>query len=118
MFKQVGGFMREVGQIVRSHHERWDGGGYPDGLAGAAITLEARIITCCDSWNAMRTDRPHRPAMSYQAAMAELMGNSGSQFGPDIVEATLQVVGVTERPTEPRAPADEAAAGYAVAAVS
>ena len=118
MLNQVGGFMREVGQIVRSHHERWDGRGYPDGLAGAAITLEARIITCCDSWNAMRTDRPYRPAMSYQAAMAELIGNSGSQFDPDVVQATLQVVAVTERPTERRPAADEPAAGYAVAAVS
>jgi HD-GYP domain-containing protein (c-di-GMP phosphodiesterase class II) len=53
------GFMRDVGLIVRSHHERWDGGGYPDGLAGEAIPLEARIIACCDSWNAMRTDRSY-----------------------------------------------------------
>jgi putative nucleotidyltransferase with HDIG domain len=97
MLNQVGGFMCEVGQIVRSHHERWDGGGYPDGLAGAAVTLEARIITCCDSWNAMRTDRPYRPAMSYEAATAELIDNSGSQFDPDVVRATLQVVAATER---------------------
>ena len=57
MLARVGGFMREVGLLVRSHHERWDGRGYPDGLAGEEIPLEARIITCCDSWNAMRTDR-------------------------------------------------------------
>ncbi len=60
MLDRVGGFMREVGIIVRSHHERWDGAGYPDGLAGESIPLEARIITCCDTWNAMRTDRPYR----------------------------------------------------------
>ena len=52
------------GMIVRSHHERWDGAGYPDGLAGEQIPLEARIITCCDTWNAMRTDRPYREALS------------------------------------------------------
>ena len=63
MLDRVGGFMREVGLIVRSHHERWDGGGYPDGLAGEAIPLEARIIAVCDSWNAMRTDRAYRKAL-------------------------------------------------------
>ena len=59
--------------IVRSHHERWDGAGYPDGLAGEAIPLEARIITCCDTWNAMRTDRPYRKALSHDVAVAELV---------------------------------------------
>ena len=68
MLERVGGFMRQVGIIVRSHHERWDGGGYPDGLAGEPIPLEARIITCCDTWNAMRTDRPYRKALSYDVA--------------------------------------------------
>jgi putative nucleotidyltransferase with HDIG domain len=92
MLARVGGFMLEVGQIVRSHHERWGGGGYPDGLAGATIALEARIITCCDSWNAMRTDRPYRPALSYAAAMAELVDNSGTQFDPEIVKALVRVV--------------------------
>ena len=113
MLNQVGGFMCEVGQIVRSHHERWDGGGYPDGLRGAAITLEARIITCCDSWNAMRTDRPYRPAMSFEAAMAELVGNAGTQFDPEVVRATIQVVSATEAQAE-APPAERApAAAYA-----
>ena len=92
MLEQVGGFMREVGQIVRSHHERWDGGGYPDGLAGTAIALEARIITCCDAWNAMRTDRPYRRALSHEVALAELVSNSGSQFDPRVVDALLEIV--------------------------
>jgi putative nucleotidyltransferase with HDIG domain len=104
MLNQVGGFMCEVGQIVRSHHERWDGGGYPDGLAGTAITLEARIITCCDSWNAMRTDRPYRGAMSYEAAMAELLGNAGSQFDPHVVTATVEVVAAGEHEPASSAP--------------
>ena len=63
MLDRVGGFMREVGRIVRSHHERWDGGGYPDGLAGEAIPLEARIIAACDAWNAMTTTRAYRRAL-------------------------------------------------------
>jgi len=92
MLEQVGGFMREVGLIVRSHHERWDGTGYPDGLAGDAIPLESRIIACCDSWNAMRTDRAYRQAMTEEVAMAEMVGNAGRQFDPGIVEALLAIV--------------------------
>ena len=89
---QIGGFMHDVGLIVRSHHERWDGQGYPDGLAGTAIPLEARIIACCDTWNAMRTDRSYRRALSHEVAVAELTGNTGSQFDPEIVAAVLEVV--------------------------
>jgi putative nucleotidyltransferase with HDIG domain len=92
MLDRVGGFMREVGLIVRSHHERWDGGGYPDGLAGEAIPLESRIITCCDSWNAMRTDRAYRKALPVDAALAELKANAGLQFDPQVVSALLQIV--------------------------
>jgi putative nucleotidyltransferase with HDIG domain len=92
MLDRVGGFMRQVGLIVRSHHERWDGQGYPDGLAGETIPIEARIITCCDSWNAMRTDRPYRRALSHDAAVAELESNSARQFDPQVVEALLRVV--------------------------
>jgi putative nucleotidyltransferase with HDIG domain len=92
MLEQVGGFMREVGQIVRSHHERWDGDGYPDGLAEGAIPLEARIISCCDTWNAMRTDRPYRRALSHEVALAELMSNAETQFDPQVVDALLKVV--------------------------
>jgi HD-GYP domain-containing protein (c-di-GMP phosphodiesterase class II) len=99
MLERVGGFMIEVGEIVRAHHERWDGGGYPDGLAGEAIPLEARIITCCDSWSAMRTDRPYRAAMSYQAAAEQMIVNSGSQFDPAVVEAMLPVVAASEGPS-------------------
>ena len=83
MLDRVGGFMREVGLIVRSHHERWDGGGYPDGLAGDAIPLEARIIACCDTWNAMRTDRPYRKALAYEIASAELVSELGDAVRPE-----------------------------------
>jgi HD-GYP domain-containing protein (c-di-GMP phosphodiesterase class II) len=93
MLDRVGGFMREVGAIVRGSHERWDGGGYPDGLAGEAIPLEARIITACDAYNAMTTTRPYREAMDPATAGAELARCSGSQFDPVVVAALLAVVG-------------------------
>lgn len=96
LLNRVGGFMSEVGLIVRSHHERWDGGGYPDGLAGEAIPLEARIIACCDSWNAMRTDRTYRKALPQDEALAELRVNAGLQFDPRIIEALLQILPTTE----------------------
>jgi putative nucleotidyltransferase with HDIG domain len=92
LLDRVGGFMRSVGLIVRSHHERWDGRGYPDGLAGEAIPIEARIIACCDSWNAMRTDRSYRKALTHEVARAELLANTGHQFDPRVVEAFLTLV--------------------------
>ena len=102
MLDRVGGFMHEVGLIVRSHHERWDGRGYPDGLRAEAIPLEARIITCCDSWNAMRTDRAYRPALSHDVALAELRSNNGTQFDPRVVDALLAIVApATQKGTAP-----------------
>jgi len=98
MLDRVGGFMREVGLIVRSHHERWDGRGYPDGLAGEAIPLEARIIACCDTWNAMRTDRAYRKALSQEAALAELLASAGSQLDPRIVKSLTQIVDPLGKP--------------------
>jgi putative nucleotidyltransferase with HDIG domain len=98
MLERVGGFMREVGLIVRSHHERWDGGGYPDGLAGEAIPLEARIIACCDTWNAMRTDRPYRNALALEVAVAELLSNAGMQFDPRVVDTFVRMVVPAEDP--------------------
>jgi putative nucleotidyltransferase with HDIG domain len=92
MLDRVGGFMREVGLIVRTHHEHWDGGGYPDGLRGEEIPLEARIIACCDAWNAMRTDRVYRKALPYDVARDELLANSGRQFDPKIVDVLLKVI--------------------------
>ena len=105
MLERVGGFMRQVGQIVRSHHERWDGAGYPDGLAGEAIPLEARIITCCDTWNAMRTDRPYRKALSHDVAVAELVSNAGGQFDPHVIETFVRVVAPAEETDELQATA-------------
>jgi putative nucleotidyltransferase with HDIG domain len=110
MLDRVGGFMREVGLIVRAHHERWDGGGYPDGLAGEQIPLEARIIGCCDTWNAMRTDRPYRKALAYEIASAELRAASGTQLDPDLVEALLRLV-ASEAPVDKPEPVTSDAAG-------
>jgi HD-GYP domain-containing protein (c-di-GMP phosphodiesterase class II) len=91
---RVGGILAKVGAVVRASHERWDGTGYPDGLAGEAIPLAARIVSCCDAYNAMTTDRSYRPAMPVPMALAELRANAGKQFDPQVVEA---VVGLVER---------------------
>jgi HD-GYP domain-containing protein (c-di-GMP phosphodiesterase class II) len=112
MLDRVGGFMREVGQIVRSHHERWDGTGYPDGLARDAIPLESRIIAACDTWNAMRTDRAYRAALAYDVALAELARVTGTQLDPRIA-ATLAAVVKNENETavEPSSDAPAAVTG-------
>ena len=87
MLKKVGGLLGEIGTIVRSCHERWDGGGYPDGLAGEDIPRIARIVACCDAFNAMTTDRPYRAALPLGEALAELERGSGGQFDPAVVDA-------------------------------
>lgn len=92
MLDRVGGALGDAGVIVRSHHERWDGGGYPDGLAGEEIPIEARIITVCDSFSAMTTNRSYRRGMSRPEAMVELDACSGSQFDPQVVEALKEVL--------------------------
>lgn len=75
---------------VRHHHERWDGKGYPDGLAGAQIPLWARIIAVADSFDAMTQDRPYRKALSPEQALREVRNNAGKQFDPEVVEAFSQ----------------------------
>jgi putative nucleotidyltransferase with HDIG domain len=109
MLDRVGGFMHDVGLIIRSHHERWDGKGYPDAIAGEAIPFEARIITCCDSWNAMRTDRVYRRALSHERAVAEMEANIGTQFDPRVAQTLLAVV-AAERSSAPQG-ASKAARG-------
>jgi response regulator RpfG family c-di-GMP phosphodiesterase len=84
---------------IRAEHERWDGSGYPDGLVHEAIPTSSRIVFVCDALHAMTSDRPYRPAMSYGAAMTELKRNSGTQFAPDVVEATPHSV-VSMHPAE------------------
>jgi len=84
--------LRPVATIVRSSHERWDGGGYPDELAGAAIPLPARIVAVCDAYDAMREDRTYSPPMDQRDALAELRRCAGTQFDPDVVAAFLRCV--------------------------
>jgi diguanylate cyclase (GGDEF)-like protein len=79
--------LRAVGALVRSSHERFDGGGYPDGLAGEAIALGARIIAVCDAFDAMLQERPYAPAMGEDEALAELRRCAGTQFDPMVVAA-------------------------------
>jgi putative nucleotidyltransferase with HDIG domain len=78
--------------IVRHHHERWDGGGYPDGLAERAIPLGARIVSVCDAYRAMTEDRPYRQALPEQWARRELVSGTGTQFDPDCVAALFRVL--------------------------
>jgi putative nucleotidyltransferase with HDIG domain len=84
-------FLEEVSLIVRHHHERWDGCGYPDRLAGEAIPLGARIFAVADSFDAMTSDRPYRRAMSLEEARCEVTRCRGSQFDPEVVDAFLRI---------------------------
>jgi putative nucleotidyltransferase with HDIG domain len=92
MLEKIGGFMNEVGLVVRASHERWDGGGYPDGLAGEEIPLEARVVATCDAFNAMTTTRSYRRAMPLAEAVAELRRCSGTHFDPQVVAALLATI--------------------------
>jgi HD-GYP domain-containing protein (c-di-GMP phosphodiesterase class II) len=91
MFERIGGVLARVGVVVHASHERWDGGGYPDGLAGEAIPLAARIVSACDAYNAMPTDRSYRRALPVADAVAELDRCAGSQFDPAIVKALVEL---------------------------
>ena len=76
-----------VAPLVRWHHERWDGRGYPDGLIAEEIPLASRIVAACDALHAMLADRPYRQALDFDAALAELLAQSGGQFDPAVVLA-------------------------------
>jgi hypothetical protein len=91
--------LARIAQIVAQHHERFDGKGYPRGLKGDDICLEARIIACVDAYDAMTTDRPYRAVLSKAEAIEELRQNSGSQFDPRVVEVLLKYL---EAPPEAR----------------
>jgi HD-GYP domain-containing protein (c-di-GMP phosphodiesterase class II) len=108
MLCQVGGALVEVGRIVRASHERFDGDGYPDGLSGEEIPLEARIVSACDSYSAMTTDRSYRQGRSAGEALAELERCAGSQFDPTVVATLCQLIRV-----ELRAPVRAGAASSA-----
>ena len=101
MLDSVGGVLTRVGEIVRASHEDYDGTGYPDGLAGDAIPIEARICSACDAFSAMTTDRAYRNAMSEPEALAELQRCAGTQFDPRVVVA-LETLLRTSRPEATR----------------
>jgi hypothetical protein len=84
--------MADIARIVRNHHERWDGRGYPDRLASTQIPLGARIIAVADAYSAMTSDRVYRAALPVDRAWAELRAHSGTQFDPEIVAVFEQVV--------------------------
>ncbi len=92
MLKGVGGILGGVGAIVRSCHERYGGGGYPDGLSGDEIPIIARIILACDAYSAITTDRAYRAARPPQDAIEELLAHRGTQFDPAVVDALVAVV--------------------------
>jgi HD-GYP domain-containing protein (c-di-GMP phosphodiesterase class II) len=96
MLEKVGGLLGQVGAVVRSCHERWDGGGYPDGLSREDIPLVARIVACCDAYNAMTTDRPYRAALPESEVLAEVERHAGGQFDPTVVDALFRVLGRSE----------------------
>jgi putative nucleotidyltransferase with HDIG domain len=81
------GFLAAEADVVRSHHEWYDGAGYPEGLAGKAIPLAARVVSVADVFDAVTTDRPYQPARSPVVALCELLRSAGSQFDPDVVAA-------------------------------
>jgi diguanylate cyclase (GGDEF)-like protein len=84
-------FLQPVRPLVRANHERWDGGGYPDGLRGEDIPLEARIVFVCDAFHAMTTDRPYRAALPDREAMRRMKLSSGTQFDPNVVEVFVRL---------------------------
>ncbi len=98
--------LRPVSELVRSSHERWDGTGYPDGLAGGAIPLGARIIAACDALDAMISTRPYQVARSLEEAIAELRRRSGTQFDPQVVPVVCRVIESGEWPGESISEAD------------
>ena len=94
---------------IRHHHERWDGRGYPDGLAGTAIPLEASIIGLADAWDAMTTARPYSRPLSRSAALEQVREGRGTQFRPDAVDALIVVMARLEHGNpQPGSAADDA----------
>ena len=91
MLLGVGGALAEIGSLVRSCHERWDGKGYPDQLLTEQIPLVSRIVCACDAFNAMTTDRSYRAALPLVEALRELRANSGTQFDPVVVASLMRV---------------------------
>ncbi len=82
-------YLANISDIIRHHHERNDGKGYPDGLSHNSIPLETSILTIADSFDAMTTNRPYRHALSLEDALGEMKKNAGTQFNPDIIDDSI-----------------------------
>jgi HD-GYP domain-containing protein (c-di-GMP phosphodiesterase class II) len=80
-------FLAPAIEVIRCHHERWDGKGYPDGLAGEAIPLASRVFSVCDSFDAMTSDRPYRRALPFERAVEEIERCAGTQFDAEVVRS-------------------------------
>ena len=85
--------LKQIGRIVRAHHERYDGRGYPDKLKGREIPLSARIMAIADTYDSITSERPYRKAASHRYAVKEIIANSGTQFDPEVVENFLEIAG-------------------------
>jgi HD-GYP domain-containing protein (c-di-GMP phosphodiesterase class II) len=93
-------FLSEAVDLIRHHHERFDGSGYPDGLAGEAIPLAARIFSVADSFDAMTSDRPYRGAIGLEPALEEIRAGAGTQFDPEVVRVFVGMVEQDPPPDE------------------
>jgi HD-GYP domain-containing protein (c-di-GMP phosphodiesterase class II) len=100
-------------EVIRSHHERWDGRGYPQGLRGERIPLSARVFSVCDAFDAMTSDRPYRRALPYEQAVEEIAAGAGSQFDPAMAEAFVSIENLEE--IHASLHADESLAGVGAA---
>ena len=92
-------FLAPVRNIIEQHHERYDGQGYPQGLSGSDVLLEARILAICDTYDAMTSDRPYRKALSHEVAIQEIRDHSGRQFDPEMAEAFIALYADGQMPT-------------------
>ena len=104
------GRLRDAVPLIRHHHERWDGNGYPERLSGDEIPAEACIVGLADAWDAMTSDRPYRPALSIEQAAAEVRNGRGTQFAPQVVDAFFAVLRRRPLIFEQESPSFEAAA--------
>jgi ribonuclease P protein subunit RPR2 len=86
------GFLADAVELIRHHHERYDGTGYPDGLAGEDIPLAARVFSVADSFDAMTSDRPYRGSIGIERALAEIRGGAGTQWDPEVVRVFVQMI--------------------------
>jgi HD-GYP domain-containing protein (c-di-GMP phosphodiesterase class II) len=90
-------FLEPAIDIPYCHHEKWDGSGYPRGLKGEDIPIAARIFAIIDVWDALRSERPYRPAWSDEEALEEIRRGKGSHFDPIVVDAFISVINIEKR---------------------